>query len=138
MKSFKRIGLTAVVAVVASLVMVGCASFSTNTFRAEQTAVNMAFTAYQGWTNYLALFPVSAERSNAVKTARLQFAATVGTVEALRVAYETNSAVKPQLQATLLTLADQSSNVVWLVNFFQAQQAKRFVLVTNVYQIEVK
>ncbi|CAK0780997.1 exported hypothetical protein [Gammaproteobacteria bacterium] len=122
-----------------ALLVPGCASFSTNTFRAEQTAVNLAHGAYVGWTNYLAEFPVSAERSNAVKVARLKFAATAGTVEALRASYETNNQVRPTLEATLLTLADQSSNIVWLVTFFkEGAPAKSYVLVTNVYRMERK
>lgn len=101
------------------LLVWGCANFSTNLFRLQQTAENTAFTAYIGWTNYLTSHPVSAEASNAVKQARLKFAATDRTLDGLRASYDTNSAVKPTIQAVVSTLGEQGSNVAWLVNFYQ-------------------
>lgn len=113
-----------ILAGIACVFLFGCSSFSTNTFRAEQTAVNVAYTAYVGWTNYLNQYPFDPATVDRVKEARLKFAATVGTVESLRAAYETNSSVKPQLQATLTTLSDQSSNLVWLISYLKGVPTK--------------
>ncbi len=105
----------------AGVALIGCASFSTNVFRTEQTAVNTAYTAYVGYTNAVnqGLLKVSADESNAIKSARLKFAASVSVVEAWRSAYETNNAVKPQLQAALDAALGESSNIVWLVNYLK-------------------
>lgn len=99
------------------LALAGCTSFSTHAYRTEQTAVHLAHGAYVAYTNALPQLHITAQASNDVKEVRLQFAATVQVVDNLRTAYETNSAVKPQLEATLLTLADQSSNLVWLIHY---------------------
>lgn len=113
------------VACLAGALSFGCASHLLNSaFRAEQTAVNLAYGAYQGWTNYLVIQPPTAAllaASNEVKQARLKFAATLSTAEQLRAEAETNSAARPLLQNTLTTLSDQSSNVVWLINFYRAK-----------------
>ena len=110
-------------ACVAIAFTIGCTSFSTHVFRTEQLAVNLAHSSYVGWTNYLAQFPgkVDLSQSNEVRQARLKFAASVGTVEALRQAYETNSTVEPTLQAAVDSLLGQSSNIVWLITFIKAQ-----------------
>lgn len=103
----------------AALLITGCASFSTKLFRAEQTAVDLAHGTYVVYTNGLAsgLIKVSVDESNAIKQARLKFAASVSVVDNYRGAYETNSAVKPLAQAALETLIAQGSNFVWLVNY---------------------
>lgn len=112
--------------------LVGCVSFSTHVFRTEQAAVEVAYYGYTGYTNWLltelAKPNITFDRkarlaaiSNEVKSARLSFAATVQTVEAMRVAYETNSAIKPPLEAALLTMTSQSSNVCWLINYWRNQ-----------------
>lgn len=95
----------------------GCTNFSTNTWRTEQTAVNAAYFAYTGYTNWVALHQVDTNVANQVKLARLSFAGSISVVEAWRQSYETNSAMKPQLQAALDAALAQSSNVVWLVTF---------------------
>lgn len=110
--------------------LMGCASFSTHVFRTEQTAVNLVYAGYVGWTNYL--IPAMANTnlslakqhsllvaSNEVKQARLRFAATVHTVEEFRLAYETNAALRPQLEAALFGLLQQSSNVVYLIYYWR-------------------
>lgn len=103
------------------LALMGCVSFDTNLFRTEQTAVNTAYAAYAGWTNYLATGKVSIQASNEVKQARLHFAASVGVVENYRAAYATNSAVKPQAQAALDALVGEGSNVVWLITYWKGK-----------------
>lgn len=106
----------------ALLAFVGCVNFSTSVFRTEQLAVNLAHASYVGYTNALPTLRITADQSNAVKQARLKFAASVGTVEALRVTYETNIAIKPTLQAAVDSLVNQSSNVVWLIEYLKAQK----------------
>lgn len=115
MKKLKSIAL----GLAAAALIAGCANFSTNTFRAEQTATGLAYTAYIGYTQGLAngTIKVDAGTSNQIRTARLKFAATVSTIESLRVAYATNSALQGQITGLLSTLADQSSNLVWTISF---------------------
>lgn len=103
----------------AVVVLAGCASFSTNIFRTEQTAVNLVFTAYTGYTNALPSLNLTPDQSNTVKTARLQFAASVAVLEAWREAYETNSAVQPQVEAALNATTANASNVVWLITYIR-------------------
>lgn len=102
--------------------LIGCASFSTNVFRLEQVVTGSAYTAYQGYTNALenGTLKITPDQSNAVKVARIKFAASVSTLEAWRAAYETNSAAKPQLQAALDAATQNSSNFVFLIKLFQA------------------
>jgi len=111
------------IAVVALAVLVGCASFSTNTFRTEQTLTQVAYGAYVSYTNGLAsgIIHVTPDQSNSVRTARLQFAASVRTLESWRNAYETNSATKPQVQSALDALTVNSSNFVFLINLFKSK-----------------
>jgi hypothetical protein len=101
---------------------IGCNNLSNNVFRTEQTATDMAYGGYTAWTNYLSNHIVSPQASNTVRQARLEFAASVGTLETMRQAYNTNSALAAPLQATLVTLTSQSSNLVWLINYFQASR----------------
>ena len=105
---------------VALAVLVGCSSFSTNTFRTEQTLTQLAYGAYVVYTNGLhdGTIHVTPDQSNAVRTARLQFAASVGVLDTWRVAYETNSAVKPQVEAALTAAALNSSNFVFVAKLF--------------------
>lgn len=110
-----------ILSILVVVALVGCTKLSTNTFRTEQAAVNLAYGAYVGYTNALPTLHLSVDQSNAVKQARLKFAATVSTLDALRVSYETNSALGPQLQAITATLADQSSNLVWVINFVKTK-----------------
>ena len=81
----------------------------------------VAYTAYSGYTQALfnGTLKISAEQSNAVKTARLKFAASVRTLESWRQAYETNSATKPQVQAALDALTSNTTNFVFLIHYFQ-------------------
>lgn len=103
------------------VLLVACKNFSTQVFRTEQTITDVAFTAYVGYTNGLAngTIKVNTDESNAVKTARIKLAASLNTVEQWRVAFETNSAVKPQVQAALDAATSDSSNVVYLINLLK-------------------
>lgn len=110
----------------------GCVNFPTHVFRLEQASVNVAYYGYTGYTNWLltelAKTNIDFDRkarlsaiSNEVKSARLKFAATVQTVEGMRVTYETNTTIKPVLEAAMQTMTDQSSNVCWLINYWRNQ-----------------
>ncbi len=105
---------------IALLIIVGCSKFGTNVFRTEQTLTQVAYTAYTGYTNALlsGTLKISADQSNSVRTARLQFAASISTLESWRLAYETNSAVKPQVQAALDAATANSANFVALLHLF--------------------
>jgi hypothetical protein len=106
---------------IAAVILIGCASFSTNTFRTEQTLTGIAYTAYVGYTNALfnGTLKISSDQSNEVRSARLKFAASVKTVDLWRTAYETNSAVQPQLQAALDALSQNTTNFVNLIHLFE-------------------
>ncbi len=110
-------------ALLAALV-VGCASFATNTFRTEQTAVSAVLTAYSGYTNALlnGTLKISSTQSNEIKSARLKFAASVSVLEQWRESYRTNSAVKPQAEAALSAVLENSSNIVYLISFLKGGQ----------------
>lgn len=101
------------------ILIVGCANLSNNIFRTEQTSVDLAYGGYTVWTNYMASHTVSPDASNSVRQARLKFAASVYTLEAFRSAYETNSALQDPLTASLSAVVADSSNLVWLVSYFQ-------------------
>jgi len=114
-------------AVCALMALVGCVSFSTHVFRTEQAAVNLVSSGYVGWTNYLLTAlsnpSLSSEQlaklnqmSNDVKRARLSFANTVLLIDGLRESYETNKALKPELEAGLAAINAQSSNIIWLIS----------------------
>jgi hypothetical protein len=106
-----------------ALVMFGCAGFSTNLFRSEQTLTGTAYTAYIAYTNGLSngtITPTVTE-SNAIKQARIRFAAGVLTVEGWRQAYQTNSAVMNQAQAALGALAESGSNLIYTINLVRAK-----------------
>lgn len=100
--------------------LIGCVKFSTHVFRTEQAAVNLAYGAYNGYTQALPQLKLTAEQSNAVRRARLEFAASVAVVDGWRMQYETNSAVQPQVQASLNALASQSSNLLWVIAYIRA------------------
>lgn len=104
--------------------LVGCVNFSTNFFRTEQTATGAAYTAYQGYTNGVGngTIVVTPGERDAIKAARIRFAAAVLTAEGWRQAYETNSAMQPQAQAALTALIDDSSNVVYLINLVKVNK----------------
>lgn len=101
--------------------VVGCASFATNTFRAEQTAVNAVTTAYIGYTNGLAsgAIKVSVDESNAIRAARLKFAASVQTLEMWRAQYETNAASQSQVQAALDAAQANAAAIFNLINLLK-------------------
>lgn len=106
---------------VLALLILGCASFSTNVFRTEQTAVNVVYGAYVPYTQALlsGTLHITPDQSNAVKMARLKFSASVGVLESFRISYGTNSDLKPQVEASLAAVLANSSNVVYLIHLFQ-------------------
>lgn len=103
------------------LVMVACANFSQNAFRTLQTSQNLVFGAYVAYTNGLSTgaIHVTPDQSNAIKQARLKFAASIHTAEALRQSYETNSAVKPQAQAALDAVLSTQTEILNLINLLK-------------------
>jgi hypothetical protein len=102
--------------------LAACSSLSTNVFRTEQAATQLAFGAYAGYTNALAkgLLRISAADSNNIRALRLKFAASVSLVDSLNAQYATNSAIQSQLTAALATLGDQASNIVWTIGYVSA------------------
>lgn len=99
--------------------LIGCTSFSNHVFRAEQAAVTLAYGAYIGYTNALPTLNLTPQQSNAVKQARLHFAASVSVLDSWRVSYETNSTVKPQVEAALTAVSANSSNLIWLITYIK-------------------
>src|SRR5689334_5231945 len=118
----KKLQLAA--AVLATAGLVACASFGTNAFRTEQATVNLAYTAYVGWTNFLTTpegLKVNAAQSNAVKQTRLRFAESLVAVEHLRTTFATNSAVQPDYQAALTSLQSNAGELVALIAQLKGQ-----------------
>ena len=110
------------------LIVAGCQGLSTNTFRLEQTAVDLATGARAGWSNFYMLSTNGADAATLAKLnseaaqvadARRKFAATIGTLENLRASYTTNSSLRPQVEAGLLAVNDNLSNLVWLVTYLK-------------------
>lgn len=121
-KALAAIGAACVI--IGAAMIFGCANFSTNLFRSEQTITGAAYTAYIGYTNALnsgTISPTPTER-DAIKQARIRFAAGVLTVEGWREAYKTNTAVMSQAQSALDALTDSESNLVYLINLVRAKQ----------------
>lgn len=123
--------LTVAIAAASLLVqIIGCGSAVNSAKNARNTAVGIAYGGYVGWTNYyvlstnqITLTPDKLESLNnaerSVKSARLHFSATVGVADSLIAAYETNSAIEPQLTAVLNSLGGEASNILWLINYYQ-------------------
>lgn len=114
------------------LQMLGCTGAVNSAKNARNTAIGIAYGGYMGWTNYYVLSTnqanITPERRAAldnaermVKSDRLHFSATVGVADSLIAAYETNSAVEPQLTAVLNSLGGEASNILWLINYYQTQ-----------------
>lgn len=103
-----------------SLFMIGCASFSTHVFRTEQAAVNVVYGTYVVYTNSLSQLNLSPAQSNAIKQARLQFAASVQVLDAWREAYETNAINRSYVESALSATVGQSSNFLWLVTYLKS------------------
>ncbi len=102
-------------------IAIGCASFSTNVFRTEQTVANVSWAAYVGYTNALnsGALHISVDQSNEVRQARLKLGASLKSLDSWRSAYETNSAVKSQVQAALDAVISNGSNIVYLVHLLK-------------------
>lgn len=130
----KRIGLIGLIGLLAFVAgcFSGCTSFINGVKNTRMTAVDLAYGGYIGWTNYYctrtnlasttpAQLATLNDAQRIVKDARLKFGATVGVLDGWLDAYQTNSAVKPELQAGLDATLSSASNIVWLVNFYQGK-----------------
>lgn len=115
-----------------ALALVGCGGFINGVKNTRATAVDLAYGGYTTWTNYYSTktnqvtttpdqLAALNQTAATVKDARLKFAATIGVLDGWIGAYQTNSAVKPQLQAVLDSTISSASNFVWLVNFYQGK-----------------
>ena len=108
----------------------GCASANSNTFSAENAA---AITADAGMRSY-AVYWLSAignpgtyntsvtnliSQRNQVEAASKKIGASIALVEGLRSAYQTNSALQPQLTAAVSTLTGNAAAMMQLVNTFE-------------------
>ena len=112
-----------------AMLLAGCAGLNANTFAAEQSAAATSDAAMRAYSVYWAkaeanptafhrtLPALDAERAKVEATA-IQIGSSIELVENLRSAYQTNSAVQPQLQAALTTLAQNAGYIVILVNGF--------------------
>lgn len=114
---------TLIASAVLALLILGCANFSTQVFRTEQTVANVSYGTYVGYTQalYTGVLKITPAQSNEVKQARLKLGASLSTLDAWRASYETNSAMRPQVQAALDSALANSSNVVYLINLFRHQ-----------------
>lgn len=107
--------------------LIGCASFSTTVFRLEKAATDAAYAGVGAFNSYYAEAALSAD-SNTLATLNMErgavydcsrsFSASVSYLEGLRSSYETNSALKGQVRGAVETVSLQSSNLVWIIEYF--------------------
>jgi hypothetical protein len=101
----------------------GCANVNQNAFTAELAAASTSDAAMRGYAAYWnqaiqnpaaynrTTNGLVAERAT-VENDSIQIGASIALVESLRESYQTNSAVKPQLQAAVTSLAQNAGNIV--------------------------
>ena len=128
MKKFKFILLAASLGGgVALAILSGCSSLSTQTFNTLKLAEDSARAGVASWNTYSNIV-FSTPGANLAKleqdTAKVysvsrQVGASIAVAEGLREAYTTNSAAGTQLTAILTTVSQESSNLVWLVNYLK-------------------
>jgi hypothetical protein len=109
------------------LLLAGCGTLDRTAFNATKTAVTIAdagmtthATYYRAAWNDPAAFhtttnALTAQRQT-LSVLSYQIGLSAELAESLRRAYRTNAALKPHLLATLQTLGDHASNIVWTVN----------------------
>jgi len=124
-----KIGLLLALALPA-LLFTGCAHDPSKlAFQAETLAATSADAAMRSYASYWNKAIVTPEKFHRTEKglqderamlsdASIKTGASIELVENLRVAYVTNSAVKPQLQSALLTLTDNTAGIVTLANTF--------------------
>ena len=107
--------------------LVSCKSFNASVYQAENLAADTAVGGLKIWASYYkqntngAPLPVIAAldiKANQVNKASREFGTVLAITEELRVAYGTNTTVKPMLRASVVALENQSSNIVQLVHQF--------------------
>jgi len=105
----------------------GCAGVSQNAFTSELAAASTADAAMRGYAAYwnqAAKNPAAFHRTTnelateraTVENASIKIGASIELVESLRGSYATNAAVKPQLQAALVSLGENTGNIIGYVN----------------------
>lgn len=106
----------------ALVALIGCTTFSTSVFRAEKLTADggvAAVKAFNAWarvqTNDCEVGSMQAD----VWEASRHLAASLAVLEQLRVGYATNAATTDQVNAALLTVTQQGSNLVWLCTYFK-------------------
>lgn len=113
----------------ASIMFTGCANLNQNTFKAEHAAAATADAAMRGYGNYWQQAIAAPEKFNrtadglkaeraTLSDASIKIGASIELAENLRVAYATNAAVKPQLEAALLALSLNSAGIVTTASTF--------------------
>ncbi|HVU07857.1 MAG TPA: hypothetical protein VHG89_04860 [Verrucomicrobiae bacterium] len=118
----------------------GCSSLSSNAYTTELAAASTSDAAMRGYAAYWnqaaqnpaayhrTLDGLQSERA-AVEDASIKVGASIELVEDLRESYATNSAVKPQLQAAITSLADNAGNIVTYINSLMT--VTNFISITN-------
>ncbi len=125
----QRAGILGAMGLVGLLLLAGCASFDTATFRTEKALGDGAKGAVHAWNQYIAAASNQVSQAECVKLMAAQtqiydasrkLGATLQVVEGLRVAYKANAANTnlSALQLALETAASQSGAIVELVRTF--------------------
>ena len=107
----------------ASLIFTGCANVNQSAFKTEYAAAASCDAAMRGYAAYWKTAIVAPERYNrtlaglnqerqTLENYSMKIGGTIELTEKLRVAYATNSAVKPQLQSALLSLSANAAGIV--------------------------
>lgn len=113
----------------AALFFTGCADLSGNAFKAEYAAAASSDAAMKGYAAYYTQAVATPEKfnrtANGLKTERqklsdlsIKIGGAIELAENLRVAYATNSAVKPQLQAAVTSLTLNAAGIVATASSF--------------------
>ena len=121
----------------------GCANVSQNAFTTELAAASTSDAAMRGYAAYWnqaiqnppafhrTTNDLASERA-VVENASIKIGASIELVENLRASYATNAAVKPQLQAALVSLGQNTGNIIAYVN--SLFNVTNLVTVTNTNQ----
>lgn len=113
----------------AVVLLAGCASFNNKVFRAEQLAADTSITGVSAFNAYVRTAtngmtpPQVAQMQSAqvvVWEAARRLSASLAVSEHMRQSYESNVVDKAAVQAALATVTENTSNLVYLVNYWKS------------------
>lgn len=110
-------------------ILVGCSNFVNQTKNGQITTTHMVAGAYMGWTNYYvnatntvtdpAELAKLEQYRRVIKSARQDYAASVGVLNSWLDQYQSNIVTKAQVQSAIAASVSSASNIVYLINFIE-------------------